>query len=161
MNVELREIDARNFRAVIALKVGAGQESFIAPNVTSIAQCYVYPHLIPKAIYAGENLVGFTLYSRDSETRAYWIVRFMIGAGWQGKGHGRASLAHLLEEIRRLPKCREILLSCVPSNLGARKLYESAGFLTTGETNEDGEIIMRYEVAGEAEPAAVSTANVP
>ena len=161
MNVEFKDIDRINFRAVIDLAVGAGQEPFVAPNVISIAQCHVHSHLIPKAIYAGESLVGFALYGRDPETRAYWIMRFMIDAGSQGKGYGRAAITHLLKEISSLSKCREIFLSFVPANHAAKKLYESVGFKPTGETDESGEIIMRYEVADETVLAAMSTANVP
>ena len=144
MEITLQDIDENNFSSVVDLKVAEDQENFVATNVYSIAQSKIYGHLIPKAIYAGEQLVGFSLLGRSPETSQYWLVRLMIGADHQGKGHGRAALEVLFKEMARMPNCNEIFLSVVPSNIGARKLYESSGFEATGETNESGEIVMRY-----------------
>ncbi len=89
MAVELRNIVDKNFWQVIKLNVGEGQQGFVAPNVRSIAECVVYPYLVPNAIYAGDDLIGFALYGRDPENGGYWIVRLMIDAAFQGKGLGK------------------------------------------------------------------------
>lgn len=143
MSVTLRPVDENNYRRVIALDVGPGQERFVARNVNSIAESKVYPYLIPAAVYSDDELVGFALYGRDPETGKYWIVRLMVDAAHQGKGYGRAAVLALIEEIQALPECGEIYLSLVPGNEAAEGLYQSVGFERTGEI-EDGEIVMRY-----------------
>ena len=143
MSVALRPVDENNYRSVIALDVGPGQERFVARNVNSIAESKVYPYLIPAAVYSDDELVGFALYGRDPETGKYWIVRLMVDAAHQGKGYGRAAVLALIEKIQALPECGEIYLSLVPGNEAAEGLYQSVGFERTGEI-EDGEIVMRY-----------------
>ncbi len=147
MAVTLRKIDDKNFWAVIKLDVGEGQESFVAPNVRSIAECVVYPYLFPNAIYSDDELVGFALYGRDPESLGYWIVRLMIDAAHQGKGFGKAATHALIDKMKNLPKCSEIFLSFVPDNSEAEHLYRMVGFEPTGETDDSGEIIMRYVVS--------------
>lgn len=50
---------------VIGTKVTPEQEDFVAPNLYSIAEAYVEPSWTPLAIYAGEELVGFSMFGRD------------------------------------------------------------------------------------------------
>jgi hypothetical protein len=47
---------------------------------------------------------------------------------------------------RRQRDCQEVFLSFVPENVGAEKLYSGLGFEQTGESDEDGEIIMRFKL---------------
>src|SRR5688500_11457148 len=144
MNISLRPVDENNFRPVIDLDVAPDQRGFVAPNVRSIAESKIYPYLTPQAIYAGDDLVGFALYGRDPETGSYWIVRLMIDAALQGKGFGKAAMLALLDRLRLMPECSEVFLSFVPDNVSAARLYERIGFERTGETDESGEIIMRF-----------------
>lgn len=146
MAVELRNINDKNFWQVIKLNVSEGQQNFVAPNVRSIAECVVYPYLVPNAIYAGEDLVGFALYGRDPGTGTYWIVRLMIDVEHQGKGLGKAATYALIDKMKALSECGEIFLSFVPVNIGAETLYRKVGFEPTGETDDSGEIIMRYVI---------------
>ena len=146
MNVSLRSVDESNFRPVIALDVGPEQQRFVAPNVRSIAESKIYPYLTPQAVYADEQLVGFALYGRDPETEKYWIVRLMIDAAYQGKGYGKAAMLSLLDRMRLMPECREVFLSFVPDNEFAARLYHRIGFERTGEMDESGEIIMRFQL---------------
>jgi diamine N-acetyltransferase len=146
MSVSLREVDEYNFWQCINLKVADEQTNFVAPNVRSIAESKVFPYLVPQAIYADEELIGFALYGRDPESGNYWIVRLMIDEKFQGKGYGKAATLGLIEKIRRLPDSGDIYLSFVPGNAGAEKLYRSVGFERTGETDADGEVIMRLSM---------------
>jgi diamine N-acetyltransferase len=146
MSVSLREVDEYNFWQCINLKVADEQTNFVAPNVRSIAESKVFPYLVPQAIYADEELIGFALYGRDLESGNYWIVRLMIDEKFQGKGYGKAATLGLIEKIRRLPDSGDIYLSFVPGNAGAEKLYRSVGFERTGETDADGEVIMRLSM---------------
>src|SRR5215217_6206163 len=148
--VEFRNINATNFWQVINLRVAEDQQNFVAPNVRSIAECVPYPHLVPNAIFAGDQLVGFALYGRDLDTGKYWIVRLMIDAAHQSKGFGKAATRILIDNMKGLPGCTEINLSFVTGNTAAEELYRSVGFEPTGDINESGEIIMRYTVPKEA-----------
>lgn len=147
MDITLRDIDEKNFLAVVGLKVADGQQGFVAPNVFSIAQSKVCPHFDPQAIYSDDEPVGFALYGRDPEKESYWIVRLMIDAAHQGKGLGNAAIRELISRMSERPDCTEVFLSFVPGNESAEALYRKVGFRPTGDL-DDGEIIMRYDITG-------------
>jgi diamine N-acetyltransferase len=145
-NVILREITPENFSAVINLDVAEDQKLFVAPNVKSIAQAYIYPDANPLAIYNGDDeLVGFVMYGYDREDEKYFLGRLMIDAGHQGKGYGRAATLEVIRRMREIEDCRAIYLSFVPENTGAEKLYASVGFERTGKLNGN-EIVMRFNL---------------
>ena len=143
MHISLREITPENFRECINLKVAKGQESFVAANLMSIAQSKIYPTLNPRAVYAGDEMVGFVMYGLDTDDGRYCLVRLMIDEKHQGKGYGRAAALEVIERMKQTEGCREIYLSFAPENTAAERLYTGIGFEKTGEVNE-GEIVMRY-----------------
>ena len=151
MTVSLREITPANFKECINLKVADGQTTFVAANVMSIAQSKIYPTVTPMAVYAGDEMVGFTMFGLDTDDGRYYLIRLMIDARHQGKGYGRAAVHAVLERMRENPDCREFYLSFVPENTGAAALDESIGFERTGEISE-GEIVMRYKMENNANP---------
>jgi len=144
MNVSLREIDAENFHQCLKLKVADGQENYVAGNAVSIAESKIFPYLKPLAVYARNEMVGFAMYGRDTETGNFWLVRLMIDAPQQGRGYGKSATRAVIKKLNEEFDCREVFLSFVPENVGAEKMYSSLGFKRTGETDEDGEIIMRF-----------------
>lgn len=148
MDITLRPVTSREFPAMVRLKVTPAQEEFVAPNLYSIAEAYVEATWTPLAIYAGEEPVGFAMYGHDPETDRWWIIRFMIDVGQQGRGYGRAALRALIARMAERHGCRQIFLGYVPGNAVAERLYAQAGFLPTGEI-EDGEIVARLDLAGE------------
>ncbi|HEX8287224.1 MAG TPA: GNAT family N-acetyltransferase [Pyrinomonadaceae bacterium] len=152
MNVSLREITPENFRECVNLKVADAQQNFVAPNVMSIAQSKIYPTMNIRAVYAGDEMVGFTMFGLDTNDDRYYLVRLMIDERFQGKGYGKAALSEIIEAVKQIKDCREIYLSFVPGNDGAETLYRNAGFERTGENNEYGEIIMRLAINNNANP---------
>jgi diamine N-acetyltransferase len=62
----------------------------------------------------------------------------MIDKRYQGKGYGRQGMLKVLEHIRTFPygKTNIAVLSYEPENIVAKKLYESLGFVETGEIEE-------------------------
>ena len=66
MTVDLRPITAENFRDVIKLEVRPEQSGFVAPNVLGIAETHIYPEAEPRAVYAGDELVGFVLFTAST-----------------------------------------------------------------------------------------------
>ena len=132
--VALQEITAETWEQCVKLKVRSDQEHFIASNVFSLAQSRYEPGLLPLAVYNGETMVGFVMYSEQPfEPGKYFIYRVMVGAEFQGNGYGRAAMRALIERMKALPNCQHIVLSYEPENAVAEQLYESLGFRKTGE----------------------------
>jgi diamine N-acetyltransferase len=141
-DVTLREITADTVRAVCRLQVAPGQEQLVAPNAVSIAQAHFEPKAWFRAVYAGEDPVGFVMLYEDTAKPEYYLWRLMIAGPHQRQGYGRAALGLAIERVRSQPGARQLLTSCVPGEGSPRLFYESAGFLATGEV-DDGEEILR------------------
>jgi diamine N-acetyltransferase len=152
MPITLEPVTRENFTAVVRLKVAPDQEPFVAPNLYSIAEAYVEPTWTPLAILADGAVVGFASIGLDEETGRWWIGRFMIGAGFQGRGFGTAALRAVVNRLRERHGAEAVYLGYVPGNAVAERLYARAGFSPTGEI-EDGEIIARLDLPGDAETA--------
>lgn len=141
--VTLQEVDVGNFNALVALQPAPGQESFIAPNVLSIAQSKVAPNFLPLAIQQGETVVGFLMFGQDIDTGDWHIVRLMIGAPYQRRGYARAALRQLISQLGQRADCNAIMIAYMPDNIAAERLYSSLGFQHTGEYDDEGEVLMR------------------
>jgi len=144
LTISLQPITRDNLEACINLSPREEQKSFVAPNIYSIAQAYVEPTWTPLAIYVNDTPVGFMMYGREVETGRDWIIRLMIDRQYQGRGYGRAATEAVIERIIQQPGYTELLVSYVPENTGAERLYQSLGFVATGEI-EDGEIVVRLQ----------------
>lgn len=138
--ITLRAITPANYDAIIGTKVRDDQKNFVASNLYSLAEAYVFPKRFPMAIYAGETPVGFLMYALWEERNQHWIFRLMIAAEHQGLGYGRAAMRLLIERMRAIPGCRQIYISYEPENNVARQLYASLGFTITGEMVGDEEV---------------------
>ena len=148
MTISLREIDKENFHQCLKLKAADGQENYVASNAISIAASKFFPSLTPLAVYAENEMVGFAMYERDTETGNFWLARLMIDAAQQGRGYGKEATRAIIKKLKEEFDCREVFLSFVPENLKAEKMYSSVGFKRTGEISDSGEIIMRFESIG-------------
>src|SRR5215212_10687764 len=113
MTVTLRPITWENFRTVLGLTLHPGQEKFVTDKAVSIAMAYVEPTFVPLGVYAGDDLVGFTMYGQHPNTDAWWVIRLMIDRKRQGKGYGRAAMEALIETMAELVGCEEIVTSFV------------------------------------------------
>jgi diamine N-acetyltransferase len=133
MDITFRPVTWENFSAVVELTVRPEQAEFLTPNLYSIAEAYLEPTWTPLVIYAGDQLVGFTLFGRDERTGRWWIMRYMIDAEHQGRGYGTAALPGLLDLIVERHGCRELFLGYEPSNEVASRLYARMEFVSTGE----------------------------
>jgi diamine N-acetyltransferase len=142
--VTLRPVTAEIFPAVVKLRVADEQRGFVAENVYSLAQTTIYPWTRARAVLAGDQPVGFALFGLDPADGAWSIVRLMIDAGHQRRGYGREALRLVLADIERERRDEDVLISLVPANLAARRLYESVGFRDTGRLLE-GEHVLRWE----------------
>jgi diamine N-acetyltransferase len=147
-DVELRDVTAENRKAVAALELAPGQEDLVASNAYSLREARRDPDSRPRAIYAGDRLVGFLMYEiirRRNKRHEVSIYRFMIDRRHQGKGYGRAALARALDEIRAIPNVVKVSIGYMPDNPVAGPFYASFGFVEVGR-DRDGEVIAELDL---------------
>ena len=157
MAISLRPIDQSNYGTAIELSVAPDQERFVASNLQSLAEAYVWRDAAePYAVYADDEMVGFALLfpltegeptypvPTDASLRGYILVRLMIDARFQGHGYGRAALDAIVETVRERG-LTTIRLSVVPENGQALEFYRRNGFEGTGEI-DGGEIVMERSI---------------
>jgi diamine N-acetyltransferase len=155
--ISLRPVDTTNYRECIELSVAPEQQSFVASNLQSLAEAYVWREAAePYAVYSNDELVGFALLfpfagDVDDESipepgteRGMVLVRLMIDARFQGHGYGRDALEAILANVRDrgLPAVR---LSVLPENEQALEFYRRNGFAETGAAH-GGEIVMERQL---------------
>jgi diamine N-acetyltransferase len=155
--ISLRPIDQSNYRECIELSVAPDQQQFVAPNLQSLADAYVWREAAePYAVYADDDMVGFGLLfpladgpeddsiPEPGTERGFIIVRLMVDNRFQGRGYGREALDAIVELVRGrgLPTIR---LSVVPENVQALEFYRRNGFAETGEIH-GGEIVMERQI---------------
>ena len=131
--VRLEPITPANRAQLVALSVAAEQRDFVATNADSLCEADGNQACFPFAIAVDGSVVGFAMYALDPDDGNYWIYRLMIDQRHQHRGIGRAALAELIALMSALPNCPRIVLGVEPGNSAARALYESAGFVATGE----------------------------
>lgn len=159
--LRLEKVTGRNVWDVLELKVSESQRSFVASNDISIIEAYTAitanGHAFPFGIYDGETPVGFLMVGFDVDD--YWddapdiakgnynLWRLMIDQRYQKKGYGKAAVNLALDFIKTLPcgEARCCWLSYEPENSVARKLYQSFGFVETGQMDGD-ELIAKLEL---------------
>jgi len=144
MPVSLRPVTKENVRAVCGLGLRPEQRDYVAPNVRSLAEAYVEPLAWPRAIYAGDEPVGFLMVHANDEQREYFLWRLMIAAEHQGKGYGREALALLADELRARG-ATELTSSYEPGDHSPRGFYLGLGFEETGKVYE-GEVVIRLQL---------------
>ena len=142
--VTLSEITKDTVREIMRLDVTDPQKAFVAPNSVSIAQAHFEPRAWFRAVYAGEEPVGFVMVSEDPEAAEYFLWRLMIDHNHQGKGYGRAALEQVIERIKGLPNATRLITSYVPGEGSPGDFYHLMGFTDTGE-EEDGELVTALE----------------
>lgn len=140
--VSLREVTKETVRAICRLEVAPEQRGFVAPNAISIAQAHFEPKAWFRAVYTGEDPVGFVMLYEDGEKSEYFLWRFMIAAEHQGKGYGRKALDLVVERVRSLPGASELVTSYVPGEGSPGGFYLRYGFVETGEV-EEGERVVK------------------
>ncbi len=138
----VREVNADNAEALMALDVTAGQRRFVAPVVRSLAQAAYEPAGRPLGLYDGDTPVGFLLLydarqDKDEPAEQLYVWRLMVDARYQRLGLGRRAMAWVVDEARRLG-LREVGLSHVMQPGHAGPFYEKLGFRYTGVV-KDGE----------------------
>lgn len=138
--ITLKHITEDNFLDEFNLKLAAGQEAYVSHPIRSLAQAYVYrTQCQPFGIYAGDRMVGYVMVIYDYDVPEYDVWHMMIDEGQQGRGYGGQALDRVLDYIKTKPfgESNRVTLTCNKQNPIALKLYESRGFVPTGNEDED------------------------
>ena len=145
--ISLNKITLENRREVFQLSVEEEQKNYVASNLSSIASCYVLSQNgsqpIPLAIYTKDEMIGFVMivygetgYDQPKyATNSYCILRFMIDKKYQNQGYGKKAFSEIIKFIKAYPceQADKCWISYKASNLVAKNLYKSYGFIETGE----------------------------
>ena len=137
-SVELREITAATVRAICALDVAEEQRGYVAPVAVSIAQAHFEPRATLRAVYAGDEPVGFILWRDDDKPNTAYLWRFMIDRRHQGKGYGRAVLEQLFA-VLKAQGVTTLSASVVRGQHSPLGFYLSIGFIEANEVTSTGE----------------------
>ena len=147
--VSLRQITAETVRQVTNLSVGESQKHFVASNAVSLAQALFSPEAWYRAIYFGEDPVGFVMLEDESlrsplpEVPKVGVWRFMIDVKFQGRGIGRFALLQVVEHVRRIGLFETLQLSYGPGPGCPEPFYLSLGFHHTGKVDGNEVVLER------------------
>jgi len=138
LDIRIAPVTPANRALVTALQLAPEQTDFVASNEASLREARSDRDARPRAIMAGDRVVGFLMYEADDDEAR--IYRFMIDRAHQGQGYGKAALREVLDEIMGLGHISHVSICYEPENEAARQLYRAAGFVEEG-LDEDGEMI--------------------
>lgn len=135
MSVTLQDLTAENWKACVELELAEDQRRFMETNAVSIAESRFHPWMLPLAIYADEEMVGFVMYSDERYPRSpcYWVHRLMIDHRQQGKGYGKAAMLEVVRRIAAKPDGDELWIGYDRESDAARDFYAHLGFVEQGE----------------------------
>ncbi|MGQ7596150.1 GNAT family N-acetyltransferase [Streptococcus suis] len=145
----MKYLDESSYQAVLDLTVAEEDKDFVAPNVRSLADAWLYREngdVFPYAIWADGQVVGFALIDIDEDIQQYMLWRFMIGQEFQGKGYGQAALEVVIDQSRAHPVCDHLIVAYVKGNQKMAHLLEKNGFVLDSE--EERELVFRLETPG-------------
>jgi diamine N-acetyltransferase len=147
--ISLRPVTRKNLDALFNLAVHPDQHGFVSPNPKTLAQLPLVPGGYLFAIYRDEDVAGLLAmidfrehdeFFDGDDRNAAFMMRLMVGAGFQGKGVGSAAV-RLAIDWARVRGNSAFQTSIVPGNEAARRLYAAHGLRETGRIIE-GEIEM-------------------
>lgn len=145
--VTLRLVDEENFAQVIELTVAEKDKQFVASNLRSLADCWLYREngdVFPYAIYVADEVVGFALVDIDDEESCYMIWRLMIDYRKQGNGYGKSAILALIEQAEHLGKYSMVRADFVKGNQKMERILQSLGFIVFDQ--DDSEIFTRRAI---------------
>lgn len=143
--MEFKEVNKDNWRECIRLT--KDNDTFLASNLYSIAEAQFFDGAHSRAIYADNQMVGYTMYGIDTDNEpkpdVFFINRFMIEQSHRRKGYGSKALKHIIT-IGFEQGYDIIETSTEPENRPMRDLLEKNGFQTNHEMLDD-ELVYFYK----------------
>ncbi len=143
---------------VLHLRLAAGQEAFVHPIADMVRE--TTPGVAFHVVRAGTEAVGFFKTDRDYAERHDFappgmpgLRGMLIGAQYQGRGHGKAAIAALPDYLRgHFPERAAVMLTVNCRNAPARHVYLAGGWVDTGAIYSGGnsgpQHILRLDLAG-------------
>jgi diamine N-acetyltransferase len=135
--VRLEPLTPENVRPVCDLRVASEQAPYVEPNAVSLAEAYVHDVARCRAVYAGEELVGFVMLHDSDAGPGYMLWRLMIDARFQGRGIGGEVVQQVTDYVRTRPGATQLKVSVHVGDRSPGPFYESLGFVATGELSGD------------------------
>jgi len=134
--VHLHEITKENLNAVLELKTKKEQETYVSTVAHSLAQAWVYRDTAyPFAVYDDDVLIGFVMMGFYESKQQYTLWKLLIDERYQHRGYGRQTVELAKQYLIDTFNIMEIYLGVYEDNETAIRLYQSAGFTATGETD--------------------------
>lgn len=122
-------------------------ERFLGPVEDIVAAVRKGPAHAMFAIGAGDHVVGFYVLHPDRRDAAcWWLGWIALDRRQQGRGYGRAAVAHIMSSVRRIAGCRRVRLLVAADNAAALRLYTQAAFRPAG-VSDSGELILEAKLA--------------
>lgn len=153
-----RPVLRAHVRPLLALKVRPDQQDLVSDNARTLAQVAYEQGSYVWGLWEGETPVGLMAmihpgeypwdsYDQpqpDEDRTAAYLWRLMIGAEFQGRGHGGAALSQAIVQARAwgCPRLTAHVADKPHSNFG---FYQRCGFRTTGRI-DDGEALITLDV---------------
>jgi diamine N-acetyltransferase len=75
----------------------------------------------------------------------WFLWKLLVDERHQGRGYGREAV-RLVAEVVAANGAVELLTSCLPADGGPEPFYRHLGFGPTGESDENGEIILALQL---------------
>lgn len=149
--IEFMEITEENFSDVINLEIDEYQkrEKFVAPNVRSLAECYLYRHendVFPYAIVTDGKAIGFILIDTDETEKEFMIWRMMIDKDYQRKGFGRQTVQKAIQMASDSGKYDTVIADYVDGNDGMGRLLRDLGFKDDSFNEAFNEYVLHYDL---------------
>ncbi len=141
LQITLKEITEDSLWSILDLEVEEEQKKYVASNAVSIAEAHYSEYAWVRAIYAGEEPVGFVLLYIDEEEAEYDLWRMMIDKNHQREGYGGQALEEIIKHIKSLPDAEELTLSYLPGNGDPAPFFAQFGFEDCDEWVEDEKIL--------------------
>ncbi|KAI9337315.1 hypothetical protein BDR26DRAFT_466215 [Obelidium mucronatum] len=145
MDVQLVPVSAANIDGINALRLAADQMHGMAyPAYATWQGFFEAPSMRTFAFEASGGVVGFAQISAGDGDAFFYVERFAVGAGFQGRGVGRACFGRLLAMLGALKdKDKErgavrLAYAAPTADFCPAGFYRSLGFRHTGEIEDAG-----------------------
>ncbi len=118
------------------------RDRFLGPLADIVAAVREGPAHSLIAIRAEGRMVGFYVVHPDGrDASCWWLGWFALDRHSQGRGFGRAAMAHIMAAFRGITGLRRVRLLVAADNAHAVRLYAKAAFRTVG-FHAGGEMIL-------------------
>jgi GNAT superfamily N-acetyltransferase len=149
--VSLQTITEANRAAVLALRVSPDQERFVSGVADSMVEAADEPdgRAIQWALCVGETPIGFVMISDDVSDPDYfpqYVWKLLIDHRHQRQGYGTAALDLVADYFRSSGKASVMRTSAGQGDGSPIPFYEQYGFVPTGDTVFDDEVLLLYRL---------------